>query len=179
MFERYDQKLSFLHFWAVSWAIVHSFGFSGWFSRPWHLVLVWYAWQKTRHFCVYGHFCELLPTILGLWGDLHSPWHLVHVWEAWPKTYCFYIFGPFSWAIVHSFGFSGWFSRPWHLVLVWYAWPKTRRFCVYGHTWPMTLSTCLRGMTKNLPFLHFSFVFMSYCPLFWVSEVIYKAHDTH
>jgi hypothetical protein len=83
------------------------------------------------------------------------------------------------WAIVHSFGFSGWFSSPWHLVLVWYGWPKTHRFCIYGHTWPMTLSTYLRGMTKNSPFLHFRFVFMSYCPLFWVSEVIYKAHDTH
>jgi hypothetical protein len=48
-----------------------------------------------------------LPTVLGLWGDLHSPWHLVHVWEVWPKTCCFYIFGQFSWAIVHSFGFWG------------------------------------------------------------------------
>ena len=48
-----------------------------------------------------------------------------------------------------------------------------------GFTWPMTLSTCLRGMTKNSPFLRFRVVFMSYCPLFWVSEVIYKAHDTH
>jgi hypothetical protein len=34
-------------------------------------------------------------------------------------------------------------------------------------------------MTKNSPFLRFMAVFMSYCPLFWVSEVIYKAHDTH
>jgi hypothetical protein len=134
-----------------------------------------------------------LPTVLGLWGDLHGPWHSVHVCEAWPKTCHFYIFGPFSWAIVHSFGFSGWFSSPWHLVLVKYAWPKTRRFCVYGRfcellptvwgsrgfTWPMALSTCLRGITKNSPFFHFRAIFMSYCPLFWISEVIYKAHDTH
>jgi hypothetical protein len=48
-----------------------------------------------------------------------------------------------------------------------------------GFTWPMTLSTCLRGMTKNSPFLRFRAVFMSYCPLFSVFEVIYKAHDTH
>jgi hypothetical protein len=48
-----------------------------------------------------------------------------------------------------------------------------------GFTWPVTLGTCLRGMTKNSSFLCFRAVFMSYCPLFWVSEVIYKAHDTH
>jgi hypothetical protein len=48
-----------------------------------------------------------------------------------------------------------------------------------GFTWPVTLGTCLRGMTKNSSFLHFRAVFMSFCPLFWVSEVIYKAHDTH
>jgi hypothetical protein len=28
----------------------------------------------------------------------------------------------------------------------------------------MTLSTFLRGVTKNLSFLHFRDVFMSYCP---------------
>jgi hypothetical protein len=64
---------------------------------------------------MYGHFCELLPTVLGLWA---------------------------------------------------------------GFTWPMTLSTCLRGMTKNLSFLHFWAIFMSYCPQFWVFRVIFKAHDT-
>jgi hypothetical protein len=25
----------------------------------------------------------------------------------------------------------------------------------------------------------FMAIFVSYCPLFWVSEAIYKAHDTH
>jgi hypothetical protein len=124
----------------------------------------------------------------------------------WAIAHCFGVMGGFTWPmrlstclrgmtknLLFCFGFSGWFSSPWHLVLVWYAWPKTRRFCVYGRfcellptvwgsggvTWPMTLSTCWRGMTKNSPFLHFRAVFMSYCPLFWVSEVIYKAHDTH
>jgi hypothetical protein len=43
---------------------------------------------------------------------------------------------------------------------------------------PMTLSTCLKGITKNLSFLHFRDVFVSYCPKFWSSEVIYKAHNT-
>jgi hypothetical protein len=42
----------------------------------------------------------------------------------------------------------------------------------------MTLSTCLRGMSKNSSFLHFRAVFMSYCPQFWGSVVIYKVHDT-
>jgi hypothetical protein len=133
--------------------------------------------EKLIVFAFMAVFVSYCPLFWGYGGDLHGLWHLVHVWEAWPKTCHFYIFGPFSWAIVHSFGFSGWFSSPWHLVLVWYAWPKTCRFCVYGCTWPMTVSTCLRGMTKNSPFLHFGVIFMSYCPLFWVFEVIYKAHD--
>jgi hypothetical protein len=33
-------------------------------------------------------------------------------------------------------------------------------------------------MTKNMSFLHFLAVFMSYCPQFWVFGVIFKAHDT-
>jgi hypothetical protein len=42
----------------------------------------------------------------------------------------------------------------------------------------MTICTCLRGMTKNPSFLCFGSIFMSYCPQFWISAVIYKAHDT-
>jgi hypothetical protein len=42
----------------------------------------------------------------------------------------------------------------------------------------MTLSTCLRGMTKNSSFLHFRAIFMSYCPQFWGSGMIYKVHVT-
>jgi hypothetical protein len=54
------------------------------------------------------------------------------------------------WAIAHCFGFMG------------------------GFTWPMTIRTCLRGMTKNLTFLHFRAVFVSYSPQFWVFGVIFK-----
>jgi hypothetical protein len=32
-------------------------------------------------------------------------------------------------------------------------------------------------MTKNLSFLHFWAIFVSYCPQFWVFGVIFKAHD--
>jgi hypothetical protein len=39
--------------------------------------------KKTCHFCVYGHFRELLPVVLEFRGDLKCPWHSVHVWEAW------------------------------------------------------------------------------------------------
>jgi hypothetical protein len=39
----------------------------------------------------------------------------------------------------------------------------------------MTLSTGLRGMTKNLSFSHFWAIFVSYCPQFWVFGVIFKA----
>jgi hypothetical protein len=60
----------------------------------------------------------------------------------------------FSWAIAHSFGVLGWFTRL------------------------MTLSTCLRGVTNNSSFLCFRAVFMSYCPQFWGSGVIYKIHDS-
>jgi hypothetical protein len=42
----------------------------------------------------------------------------------------------------------------------------------------MTLSTCLRGMTKKSSFLHFRAIFVSYCPQFWDFGVIYKAHYT-
>jgi hypothetical protein len=29
--------------------------------------------KKTCCFSVYGRFCELLPTVLGFWGDLQGP----------------------------------------------------------------------------------------------------------
>jgi hypothetical protein len=95
-----------------------------------------------------------LSVVLGFQSDLQGPWHSVYFWEAWPKTHRFCIWGPFWWAIAHSFGVPEWFIRS------------------------MTLSTCLRGMTKNSSFLCFRAVFVSYCPLFWGSVKIYKAHDT-
>jgi hypothetical protein len=33
-------------------------------------------------------------------------------------------------------------------------------------------------MTKKSSFLCFRSIFVSYCPQFWISAVIYKAHDT-
>jgi hypothetical protein len=35
-----------------------------------------------------------------------------------------------------------------------------------------------RGMAKKLVVFAFMAVFMSYCPQFWGSGLIYKAHDT-
>jgi hypothetical protein len=29
--------------------------------------------KKTRYFCVYGRFRELLPIVLGFWTDLQGP----------------------------------------------------------------------------------------------------------
>jgi hypothetical protein len=52
--------------------------------------------KKTHCFCVYGHFRELLPIVLGFSADLQGPWHSVHVWEAWQKTRRFCVLGPFS-----------------------------------------------------------------------------------
>jgi hypothetical protein len=100
-----------------------------------------------------GCFHELLPIALGFWGDLQGPWDSVHFWEAWPKTQRFCVLGPISWAIADSFGVPDWFTRS------------------------MTLSTYLRGMTKSSSFLCFTAVFVSYCPLFWGSGMIYKVHD--
>jgi hypothetical protein len=51
--------------------------------------------EKTCHFCDYGYFPELLPTILGFWGDLKGQWHSVHVLEAWPKLIIFAFYGRF------------------------------------------------------------------------------------
>jgi hypothetical protein len=42
----------------------------------------------------------------------------------------------------------------------------------------MSLSTCLRGMTKNSSFLRLRAVFVSYCPLFWGSKEIYKEYES-
>jgi hypothetical protein len=141
MSERHDQKLVvFMFSGHFRERLSTVLGFRGDFQGPWHLVHVWHAWPKTHFSCVYGRFRELLPTILGFSGNLQGIWQSVHVWEAWPKTHHFYVLGPFSWAIVHSFGFLRWFTRP------------------------MTLSLCFRGMTKNLSFLHFRAVFVSYSP---------------
>jgi hypothetical protein len=42
----------------------------------------------------------------------------------------------------------------------------------------MTLSTYLRGMIKSSSYLRFTAVFVSYCPFFCGSGLIYKVHDT-
>jgi hypothetical protein len=140
---------------ASLWAISHCFGVLGDLHGPWHSVHVWEAWPKTRSFCILGLFLWAIAHCFGVMGgDLHGPWHSVHVWEAWPKTCRFYIFGPFSLTIVHNFGFLGWFSGP------------------------MTLRTCLTGMTKNSSFLRFRIIFVSYCPLFGGYGGIYMTHDT-
>jgi hypothetical protein len=136
-----------------------------------------------------------VPTILGLWWDLHGLWHSVHVWEAWPKLVVF-AFLAVSWAIAHSLGFLGWFTRPMTLsiclrgmtknssFLHWWTflWAIAHYFGVLGRfRRNLTIYTCLRGMTKNsfsCGDLHFRSIFVSYCPQFWVSAVIYKAHDT-
>jgi hypothetical protein len=124
MFERHDKKTH--HFCILGpflWAIAHSFGIQGWFTRPitlstffrgvtkhfsflhfkaifmsycplfWGSVEIFKEYdslyilerndKKTCHFCVYGHFCELLPIVLEFRGDLKGPWHSVHVWGAW------------------------------------------------------------------------------------------------
>jgi hypothetical protein len=91
------------------------------------------------------------------WGFMenYKEYDSLYILERNDKKYLLFLcLWPFSWAIAHSFGVSGWSTRP------------------------MTVSTCLRGVTKNSSFLHFRAIFMSYCPQFWGSGVIYKVHDT-
>jgi hypothetical protein len=97
----------------------------------------------THHFCIYGRFHELLPTVWGFRGDLQGPWHSIHVWEAWQKI------------IIFAFMtvFVSYWPQFWDSGLIYKV---------------MTLFICLRGVTKNSSFLHFRAVFMSYCPQFWV-----------
>jgi hypothetical protein len=140
--ESWQNTRHFLRLWPLSWAIAHSFGVPGWFTRPNTQYMFERHDQKLIFFCVYGRFRELLPIVLGFRSDLQSPWHSVHFLETWPKTHRFCIFGPFSWAIAHCFGVPEWFTRS------------------------MTLSTCLRGTTKNTSFLRFRAFFVSYCPQF-------------
>jgi hypothetical protein len=82
------------------------------------------------------------------------PMTLSIVLRAWPKTHRFYVLGPFLWAIVHCFGVLGDLHEIWHSVHI------------------------REGWQKNSSFLHFTAVFVSYCPQFWGSEVIYKVPDT-
>jgi hypothetical protein len=113
MFERHDNKTH--HFCILGlflWAITHSFGIRGWFTRPITLSTVFRGVTKNLSFFAFlGHFHELLPTVLCFRSDLQGPWYSVHVWEAWPKTHRFCVLGPFLWAIAHCFGVPWRFTR--------------------------------------------------------------------
>jgi hypothetical protein len=115
----------FCVFRAVFWAIAHCFGGSMDIYMEYDsLYILERIEKKTHRLCVYAHFRELLPTVLGFQGDLQGRWHLVHVWVAWPKTRRFCILGPFSWAIAHSFGVPGWFTRT--MTLSTFFWSTTK-----------------------------------------------------
>jgi hypothetical protein len=175
----HDQKLVVFAFMAIFVSYCPLFGFLGWFSRPMTLgtyltgmtknssiLHLWpFTWPVTLSTCLRGMtknssflhfravFMSYCPLFWGLRGDLQGPWHSLHVSEACPKTCHFCVYGPFRELLPTVLGFRGNLQFQWHSVHVWKAWPKTRRFCVSGR-------------------------FMSYCPQSWVSEVIYKAHDT-
>jgi hypothetical protein len=109
--------------------------------------------QKLSFLCfraIFVGYCTLF------WGsvDIYKEYDGLYILERNEKNSSFMRLWPFSWTIAQSFGVSGWFTRS------------------------ITPSTCLSGMTKNSSFLHFSAIFMSYCPQFWGFGVIYKAHDT-
>jgi hypothetical protein len=150
--------------------------------------------QKTRRICVYGHFRELLSTVLGFWGNLQVPWDSVHFWDASPKTCHFCILGMFSWTIANSFGVLGWVTRPMRLsTFLRGVAKKTYRFCVLGpFSWAiadsfgvldwfirsMTLNTYLRGMTKSSSFFASCGHFRELLPIVWGSMEIYKQYNS-
>ena len=87
---------SFCVLWTFSWVIPHIFGVLGRFT-------CFRVMTKNSFFAFYGHFHELLATVLGFQDDLH-------VWEVWPKTRRFFILWPFSWPLAHSFWALGPFT---------------------------------------------------------------------
>jgi hypothetical protein len=104
--------------------------------------------------CFWDVFVSYCPQFWdsGLIYKAHDTQHIFQRRDQ--KLIVFCILGLFSWAIAHSFGVPEWFTRS------------------------MSLSTCLRGMTKNSSFLRFRAVFISYCPLFWGSMEIYKEYES-
>jgi hypothetical protein len=154
--KRNDKKdLSFLRVWSFSWAIAHSFGVLGLSTRPTTLSTCLRGMTKNSSFL---HFRAVFVSYYPQFWDsgvIYKAHYTQHIFQR-PdqKLVVFCILGPFSWAIAHSFGFPEWLTRS------------------------MTLSTCLRGMTKNSSFLHFRAIFVSYCPLFWGSVEIYQKYDS-
>jgi hypothetical protein len=100
--------------------------------------------QKLFIFVFIDAFVSYCPQFWGF-GVIYKAQDTQYIFERRDqKLVVFCILGPFSWAIAHSFGVPELFIRS------------------------MTLSTCLRGMTKNSSFLRFRAIFLSYCPLFGV-----------
>jgi hypothetical protein len=137
-----------------SWTISHNFGFPDWFTRTITRSTYLRCTTKNLSFCVFRavfvSYCPLFWSSV----DIYKEYDSLYIFKRNEKNSSFLCLWLFSWTITHSFGVPGWFTRP------------------------MTLSTCLSGMTKNSSFLHFRAVFMSYCPQFWGSRVIYKDYDT-
>jgi hypothetical protein len=68
---------SFLRLWPFLWAIAHCFGVMGrgiYMAHDTQYVFERHD-QKLIVFTFLGHLHELLPTVLGFWGDLQVPWH--------------------------------------------------------------------------------------------------------
>jgi hypothetical protein len=117
----------FLCLWAFSWAIAHSFGVPGWFTR-----------SMTLSTCLRGMTKN--SSFLRLWT--------------------------FLWAIVHSFGVLRWFT--WSLTILGFREDLQEYDSLY----------ILERNAKKLVDFAFMAVFVRYCPQFWGLEVIYQAHDT-
>jgi hypothetical protein len=154
MFDRHDQKLVVFVFMAILWAIAHFFGVMGGLSWPMTLSTCLRGMTKNLSFLHFRAVFVIYSPQFWVFEVFFKPMTLSTCLICMTKTSSFFfVYGRFC-ELLPTIRGSG------------------------GFTWPMTLTTCLIGMTKHSPFLRFRAIFMSYCPLFWVFEVIYKAHDT-
>jgi hypothetical protein len=128
--ERNDKKKSlFLRLWPFSWAIAHSFGVLDWFTRSMTLSTCLRGMAKNSSFlrfrAVFMSYCPLFRGYVEIYKEYDSLYILERNDK---KNSLFLRLWPFLWAIANSFGVLVWFNRS------------------------MTLSTCLRGMTKTRHF---------------------------
>jgi hypothetical protein len=146
--------MSFLRLWPFSWTIAYCFGVSGWSTRPMTLSACLRGMTKNSSFLRFrAVFMSYRPLFRG-YVEIYKEYDSLYILERNDDFFCFCVYGSFCELLPIVLGFWADLQGPWHLVHVWEAWQK------------------------NSSFLCFRAVFMSYCPQFWGSGVIYKIHGT-
>jgi hypothetical protein len=167
-------------------------GFWADLQGPWHSVHVWEAWRKTLRFCVIGLFSWAIAHSFGVPEWFTRSMTLSTSLTGIAKNSSFLRFRAVFVGYCPLFWGSMEIYKKYDSLYILGRNDENCHFCIYGRfcellptvlgfrgsTRPMTLSTCLRGMTKNSSFLRFRAVFMSYRPLFRGYVEIYKQHDS-